>query len=367
MDGTARAAPKKATARPTLAAVAARAGVSGSTASLAFSGAGPVSEATRAKVIAAAEALGYAGPDPRARSLRRGRSGIVGFVLENRLQDAFCDPMALAMLDGIAGEVGAAGAGLLLLTDTGGPCIDVVSAPIDAAILSGCSPRLEESVTLLHQRGVPVVAIEASDIPGVLPITLDNRDATAHLMRHLYDLGHRRIAVVTLPLDGTRLQRSLPSDWEISTTAHTALDRLRGVRDVHPEFSGIVATSSSSEAGRAAGLALLAVADRPTAVIAQSDLLAVGVIKAAISTGIAVPEHLSVVGFDGAHVEGSDIYDLTTMVQPAAAKGRAAGRVAIDLIEGRPATAVAFTSEFHRGATTAIVCSDSLRNTSSQS
>ena len=62
-------------ARPTLVAVARAAGVAPSTASLAFSGNGPVSEETRARVLAAAAKLGYDGPDPRARSLRRGRSG----------------------------------------------------------------------------------------------------------------------------------------------------------------------------------------------------------------------------------------------------------------------------------------------------
>ena len=66
-------------ARPTLADVAAKAGVSASTASLAFSGSGPVSDATKERVLAAAAELGYGGPDPRARSLRRGRSGIVAW------------------------------------------------------------------------------------------------------------------------------------------------------------------------------------------------------------------------------------------------------------------------------------------------
>ena len=70
--------------RTTLAQVAALAGVSVS-ASLAYSGSGPVSDATRVKVLAAAEALQYGGPDPRGRSLRQGRSGIIGVVMEERV------------------------------------------------------------------------------------------------------------------------------------------------------------------------------------------------------------------------------------------------------------------------------------------
>ncbi|MGV8894960.1 MAG: LacI family DNA-binding transcriptional regulator [Rhodoglobus sp.] len=349
MDGEASAT----TQRPTLAAVAALAGVSGSTASLAFSGAGPVSDTTRAKVLTAAQTLGYAGPDPRAQSLRRGRSGIIGIVIEERLQDAFRDPMSLAMLDGIADETGNAGAGLLLLSDIGGPQLDIRSAPMDAVILVGCSTRLDESVAVLRQRGMPVVAIEADDMPGVLSISLDNRDATARLARHLLDLGHESVAVVALPLDAAKEQQRLPANWDELATSHTTRDRLRGLRDVYPGFGGIVATRSSIEAGRAAGLELLEGADRPTAVVAQSDLLAMGVIRAAEILGIRIPEELSVVGFDGAQVDAMGSYDLTTVIQPAVEKGRAAGRAAVELVEGGSPTPMAFTSELHIGTTTA--------------
>ena len=368
MDGEASATGQ----RPTLAAVAALAGVSGSTASLAFSGAGPVSESTRSRVMAAAQTLGYAGPDPRAQSLRRGRSGIIGIVVEDRLQDAFRDPMSLAMMDGIADEAGNAGAALLLLTDTGGQRLDIQSAPMDAVILVGCSTRLDASVAVLRQRGMPVVAIEADEMPGVLSISLDNRAATATLARHLLDLGPENVAVVTLPIDESRVQRPLPRDWEHLATSHTTRDRLRGLRDVYPQFDGIVATQSSIEAGRAAGLALLDHADRsdhpdrpdhaarldhaarPTAIVAQSDLLAIGVIRAAESLGIKIPQELSVVGFDGVRVDELGEHDLTTIIQPAVEKGRAAGRAAVELIEGGTPGPIAFTSELHRGTTSAV-------------
>ena len=350
MDGEASAV----TQRPTLAAVAALAGVSGSTVSLAFSGAGPVAQSTRERVLAAAQTLGYAGPDPRAQSLRRGRSGIIGVVVEDRLQDAFRDPMSLAMMDGIADETGNAGAALLLLTDTGGSRIDIQSAPMDAVILVGCSTRFDESVAVLRQRGMPVVAIEANEMPGVLSISLDNRDATARLARHLLELGHENVVVATLPLDDSKVQRPLPRDWDEVTTSHTTRDRLRGLRDVYPEFEGMVATRSSIEAGRAVGLALLQRAERPTAVVAQSDLLAIGVIRAAESLGIVIPDEVSVVGFDGVQIDELGEHDLTTVIQPAVEKGRAAGRAAVELIEGASPSPMAFTSELHLGTTTAV-------------
>jgi len=337
--------------RPTLAAVAALAGVSPSTASLAFSGAGPVSESTRAKVLAAAEQLGYAGPDPRAQSLRRGRSGIIGVVIEDRLSDAFRDPMNLAMLDGIADELGSDGFGLLLLTDTGENA-DISLAPMDGVILVGCSRELDRPVTVFRLRGIPIVAIEAEPIQGVLPIDLDNRDATARGARHLAELGHERVALVTLPLDGDRATGELTESRIAQSRAHTTLERIRGARDVYAAAPGWVAGGSSVQDGIEAGLAVLGATPRPTAVIAQSDLLALGVIRAAESLGLAVPDDVSVLGFDGVRIEGAAPYEITTLVQPAVAKGRAAGRAVIDLIAGADAKGSAFTSELRVGSTT---------------
>src|SRR3954469_19948983 len=109
-------------ARPTLAGVAARAGVSSSTASLAFSGSPRVTAAPRERVLAAAAELGYAGPDPIAASLRRGRSGVVGALVGERLLYAFRDPVAVQLLDGITEVLGGHGVGLLLLAgDAGRP------------------------------------------------------------------------------------------------------------------------------------------------------------------------------------------------------------------------------------------------------
>lgn len=339
--------------RPTLAAVAALAGVSTSTASLAFSGSGPVSAATRERVLAAASTLDYAGPDPRAQSLRRGRSGIVGVVIEDRLSDAFRDPMNIAMLDGLADETGAIGSGLLLLTDTEGGQVSIENAPVDAVVLVGCSTRLDSAVAILRQRGIPLVAVEAEPMEGVLAIDLDNREASRSLAAHLRDLGHERVAMVVLPLDPSRERGPLSAEREAASSGYTASARIAGVREVFPRAGGWVTRGSLTEEGRIAGLELLRASDaRPTAIIAQSDLLARGVILAAEELALRVPEDVSVVGFDGVRLDGMGDRDLTTMVQPAVEKGRAAGRGIVALLNDEAGVAERFTSEFHRGNTT---------------
>ncbi|MFJ3384655.1 MULTISPECIES: LacI family DNA-binding transcriptional regulator [unclassified Curtobacterium] len=350
------------TARPTLVAVARAAGVAPSTASLAFSGSGPVSEETRARVLAAAAALGYDGPDPRARSLRRGRSGVIGVVMDERLSDAFRDPVNVLTLDGIAEVAGEAGASLLLVRSPlddergAGPLVD---APMDAVVLVGCNVRVDPAVAVLRRRGIPVVAIEADDIEGAVPIQLDNREASRRASAFLRDLGHTSVTVVTLPLDAKRQRGPISPERFDAGTAFTTMERLRGVRGVFPDAVAIEAGGSSVEEGRAAGAALFGPdGSRPTAVVAQSDLLAVGVISAALEAGLRVPEDVSVVGFDGIQVDDSlfhrsPIRQLTTLVQPFVQKGQAAARAALAMLEGAAPAPASFRSELRIGDTTA--------------
>jgi DNA-binding LacI/PurR family transcriptional regulator len=272
--------------------------------------------------------------------------------MEDRLREAFRDPMNIAMLDGLADELGTAGLGLLLLTEPGSGGPELSLAPMDAVVLVGCSTQLDKSVVALHQRGIPVVAIEAEPMPDVLSIDLDNRDATARAARHLRELGHTRVALVTLPLEPAHARGELTQERIAGSTAFTTKERIRGARDVFPGIGGVVAAASLVEEGLIAGRELLGSPNRPTAVIAQSDLLALGVIRAAEELGIRVPGQLSVVGFDGVRVEGAAPYELTTLVQPAVEKGRAAGVAVVELLAGQTPAPRGFTSEFRVGNTT---------------
>jgi DNA-binding LacI/PurR family transcriptional regulator len=343
--------------RPTLAAVAERAGVSPSTASLAFSGAGPVSDSTKARVLTAAAELDYAGPDPRAQSLRRGRSGIVGVVLEDSVSEAFRDPVNIATLGGISDAIGPSGAALLLLTDNSTGAASLSTVPVDAVVLIGCSTRVAAAVQTFRQRGVPMVGIETEPMDGVLSIDLDNRSATRVLAEHLRDLGHSRVSMVTLSLDSAHSRGWLNPERERLSEGYTASQRILGARDVFPEATGWTAAASTVDEGYRAGLEVLRTVDtgdtRPTAIIAMSDLLAVGVIRAAAELGLDVPRDVSVVGYDGVKLDGIAPIDLTTMVQPAFAKGTAAGRGLLELLDGKAVVPQAFESVFHRGETTA--------------
>jgi DNA-binding LacI/PurR family transcriptional regulator len=328
--------------RPTLADVAARAGVSPSTASLAFSGSPRVAVATRDRVLTAAADLGYAGPDPIAASLRRGRSGVVGAVVGERLLYAFRDPVAVQLMDGIAEVLGEHGVGLLLLAgDIGRPGPEQIARiPLDAAIFATCGLEDDPAVTALRARGVPVVAVEGPEVDGVPMVDIDDRGGTRDLARHLHDLGHRRVAQVVMPLrlDGTR--GPVGPARRARLHYRDVRQRMLAVEEVFGAVPALETASNAVDEGVAAGRALLDVppAQRPTAVIAQSDVLAAGVLQAAADLGLDVPADVSVVGFDGADLPWLGATVLTTVVQPSGEKGRAAARAAMELVAGgRPA------------------------------
>ncbi|KQY73720.1 transcriptional regulator [Microbacterium sp. Root1433D1] len=343
--------------RPTIADVAREAGVATSTASIVFSGKANVAAATRERVLAAAADLGYAGPDPRAASLRRGRSGIVAVVLEGHLRAAFLDPVTTAMMDGLTDGLADLSAGILLMRDEPGEeGAAITHAPVDAFVLIGCSGRTKASLEVVVGRGLPVVVIEG-DAGGEIPrITLDNVAASADVARHVHDLGHRDVALVTLPLDSERERAAVSPERIANATVDVTVHRLEGMRQVFPDAPAISASGSLIDEGVLVGRMLLTdPATRPTAVLAQSDLLAVGVIRAAEELGLRVPEDLSVAGFDGIEVDGLGGLTLTTSVQPAVEKGRAAGEQVARMLGGEPGMTQHLTCVFRAGTTTGPV------------
>ncbi|MFH8251763.1 LacI family DNA-binding transcriptional regulator [Microbacterium sp. B2969] len=342
------------TRRATISDVAREAGVSPSTASVVFSGKTPVSDATRRRVLEAAESLGYTGPDPRAASLRRGRSGIVAVVFEEHLGRAFQDPVKILMMDGLTESVAGMGAGLLLLRDQDpeSSAPSLTTAPVDAAVLVGCSGMLRESLAVVRARGIPVVVIEGDAGDDVPRIGLDNREAQRQMASHVRSLGHERVAIVALPVR-TGWERGWIDDDE-RIAVDVTRNRLLGARDVFPHAPAFAAAGSFIDEGLAAGRVLFAdPAARPTAVLAQSDLLAAGVVRAAEEAGLRVPEDVSVTGFDGIVVDGLAPYELTTMWQPSADKGRAAGEAIVAMLQGGEAASIRFTCTFREGNTTA--------------
>ena len=320
--------------RVTLQTIADLIGVSRMTVSNAFSHPDQLSGELRARILAAAEELGYAGPDPVGRALARGSTGAVGVLLTDRLSEAFTDEVATGFLAAIVDELAPTGLALTLLTASDRD--DVVPArdlALDGALVYSCRIESEARGWLIRRR-LPLVYVDQDPAPGVPTVNVDDRGGTHAAAEHLLALGHRRIGVLNRTLDGS----SGPvADPLAATRGHPQRERLRGWLDalrpaaVTPVVVHVA--DNSYEAVQEAATTLLVAPDRPTAVLCFSDVLAFGVVEAAAELGLAVPEDLSVVGFDDSPAASRRAPRLTTVRQDVGAKGRAAAQALITAIE----------------------------------
>src|SRR5919199_1418762 len=345
-SATARAGKTTSAPTVTLADVAAHLGVSRTTVSNAYNRPDQLSPALRDKVLAAATDLGYAGPDPMARGLRRGQTGSLGLVFDQPLTYAFTDPAAALFLTGMAQGLEEHGAALSIIPRMPeGPQQSaelVRSALVDGYMLF-CTAADDPRFSAVRGRGLPYVLVEYDDEPGgertTAHVQIDDINGAEQAARHLADLGHRRVAIVTAYGEGTMTgpEAQAMARWRVLG------GRLRGWR-AGPEAAGVdwsnvtvsAAGGSSADHRRPAAAALLDRAERPTAILALSDVLALGVLQAAAERGIAVPGELSVVGFDD--IPQAAAASLTTVSQPHEEKGRAAVRL---LVSGaRPSDSV---------------------------
>jgi DNA-binding LacI/PurR family transcriptional regulator len=345
---------------PTLADVARAVGVSRTTVSNAYNRPDQLSDDLRRRIHEAAARLGYQGPDPVARGLRRGRTGMFGLLYDQPLSYLFTDPAILLFMAGLSGVWDGAGVSLAVLPsihadDTG---TSVLAAAGVDGFVSICDMSDHGRVDAFIARRLPFVTVDAGESSGRCRVGIDDRSASAVATRHLLDLGHERLAVVALPRGpraaGGPVDPARPGAIRSTVTG----TRLAGIRDA-VEAAGLDWASVQVLAvpdleppralGRRLGGILLDRADRPTGVVAMSDELAAGVLDAAAERGVAVPGQLSVVGFDDTATATAVSPALTTVRQPLEAKGEAAARL---LLEGAPATALVLPTEFRPRAST---------------
>jgi DNA-binding LacI/PurR family transcriptional regulator len=330
--------------------VAAAAGVSQASVSYAYSGSQRVSAVRREHIFAVAASLGYTGPNIAGSSLRLGRIGAVGVLIPGSLSLAVEDPSTMLLVRGIVevGELADVALTLLPVDPQRGNGNDPVkNDQVKPAVLRGlvdgvvihCLPDDHPVVEAVRARKIPAVAIDSPRVPHLPYVTVDHRQAGAGQMDHVLSMGHRRIGVITdrigpLPSPGYRY-------WaDAETSKETYLrERLAGYRQAlsdHGVRVSDVALIEAANIDMPSGLAAAELLIRefaPTAIVATSDVHAVAALKALSSNGIAVPDAVSVIGFDDAPI--ADLVGLTTIRQPLRDKGRTAAKILLDLIAGQ--------------------------------
>jgi DNA-binding LacI/PurR family transcriptional regulator len=310
--------------------VAERAGVSVGSASNAFGRPELVSDDVRERVLAAAKDLGYAGPDPSARRLRIGRAGALGLIFSERLAYQFTDAAALAFFAGLAEAMQDTHLGLLLLPDSRyreAAARTVHAAAVDGFVVYSAvrnDPRVEAALA----RHVPVVTVDQPRDAPTPFIGIDDRAAARSAAGYLRELGHERVGVISFVS---------ALDDERKLTVDLSVERLNGYKQglgsAWDEHAVCTVRRNATAHARRAALQLLDMGWQPTAILAMSDVLALGALQAAVERGIAVPGELSVMGFDDSPVAAIATPALTTVAQPQAEKGRLAAQWLVEAIE----------------------------------
>lgn len=316
--------------------VAREAGVSTMTVSYTFNRPERVAEATRHRVLKAAERLGYPGPDPSARSLRRGRTATLGVVLGEHLTYAFDDPQATQFLAGVSTVCVEHELGLTLIPITGGPqdAARVREAAVDAVVL-WTTVDDDPVLDVITRRGLPAVVHGGPAKAGVGLVAIDDR-AAARAVGTAAFTGARTPAVLSFPLDRARqpgvLHGPTPDAVPFSVTRHRLQGYADAATDLGLDWGRVpVVVLARNDRGEAKAAAVRLLQDGSTgvdAIAAMSDELALGVLQAARHRGLPVPSRLAVTGWDDGAAAASA--GLTTVAHSLREQGELCARSVVE-------------------------------------
>lgn len=307
--------------------VAKAANVSVATVSRALNGHQNVAEPVRERVIAVAAELRYS-PHHAARSLSSRRTQTVGVVLPDLHGEFFSE-----LMRGIDQVARTCGQHLLVSSYHGNPeeqgaALRAMRGRVDGLLLM--SPYVHDADFLARNvdASLPLVLMNAAQSGGQASIGIDNYGGARAMVAHLVAAGHRRIAFISGPEDND-----------------DARERLRGYRD------GLAAAGEAflpwelpgqfdEDSGHRAGQALLALDDRPDAVFAANDMMAIGCLYALGRAGVRTPADIAVVGFDDIPLARYVHPSLTTMRVDIAELGASALKALLEIeVSGHASTA----------------------------
>jgi DNA-binding LacI/PurR family transcriptional regulator len=319
-------APGRGRRRPTIDDVARHAGVSKGAVSLALNGRPGVSEATRQRIVAAAEALGWR-PSARAKALSESRALAIGLIVARSTSQLPTDPYFAALLSGVEDELASAGYALVLsvVADARAEAETyrrlAHDGRVDGVLLTDA--RVDDPRdALVSELGLEAVVVGPSDsgLPGV---AADERGPLARAVRALADLGHRRIGHVAGP--------------PALVQTNVRLEAWRAALAAAELPSGPVAGGDfTGEGGARATRRLLERRDPPTAIVYANDMMAIAGLRVARDLRLRVPRDLSIVGFDDVPLAEHVHPPLTTIRRHPVAAGAAAARLLLQRLRGEP-------------------------------
>ena len=305
--------------------IARAAGVSHSTVSRALSDSPLVSTTTKERIQLLAREMGYS-PDAQARSLVMGRTQTIGVVVTTII-----DPFIAEIVQSIENTAHRRGYSVILASSQSEPEREIAAVEIlhskrvDGVIVASSRVGAHYQEHLQRLR-VPVVLVNSRSEqsgPYTFSVSVDNHHGGYLATRHLVDAGHRRIAYVGGAPDH--------SDDLARVEGYRRALREAGI---DPDPALILPGTGRAGGGERALPALVAPADRPTAVFCYNDMTAIGLLRAARREGVSIPRDLAVVGFDDIPLASYVVPSLSTITQPKRELGQRATEMVLDLLLG---------------------------------
>jgi DNA-binding LacI/PurR family transcriptional regulator len=251
-------------------------------------------------------------------------------VLDAPLTLAFSDPAAVELLHGIATVCEEQELGMSLVPRIPGRDAALVQTALVDGFVVYCMAEDDPRLPAIAERQLPYVLVDQGPDAAARTVNIDDRGAARTTGEHLVNLGHRHFGLV-LHWDGPE---RTAAELLATIRYRNDRDRLLGWQDAlreHVDFDAVPlagAPTMTRAGGKLAGGQLLDQAERPTAILCASDVMALGVIEAAAERGVHVPGQLSVTGFDD--IPEAARAGLTTVRQPHAEKGATALRLLVD-------------------------------------
>lgn len=312
-------------AKPTISDVAVRAGVSKGAVSFALNGKPGVSSETRSRVVRAAADLGFT-PSAAAKALAGRRSDTLGLILARNPEMLGSDPFFPPFLAGVEFVLAPMGQALTLRfveprQEAAAYTAIARSKRVDGVVVADLranDPRPE----LLEELDLPFVTLNRPEVASSGPaVCLDDRQGVGDAVTHLVGLGHRAIAHVAGPRSYLHANNRC-AEW-------------RRVMEVNGlDATELVEADFTAAGGARATEQLLASKAPPTAILYSSDLMAMAGLAVANRRGLAVPDDLSIVGYDDAELAAHLHPSLSTIRTDAYRWGRDAAATLIELIDG---------------------------------
>lgn len=319
--------------RVTIKDIAEKAGVSKAAVSFAFNNPEQLSEATLERILGVARELGYR-PHPVASNLKTRRTGCIGLLVPQPLPEVARNPHLLALMEGIGTVCHQHGLSLMVVPPLKGNLHDAVArAAVDGFLTLGLE-TFRDTMQVIQERDVPFVMVDSEPVEGIPCVNTDDESGARMAMMEVLQAGHRQMIILGITSDRGGDYAHYSGTLKRRTQGYLRALETVGLT-IDNEQVCLVECACSIEGGAAAFEQFWQRENRPTAVVAMADVIAIGVLQAAHTAGVQVPQELSLIGYDDIDAARLICPPLTTVRQPIAEKGLTATRLLVDLMANK--------------------------------